>query len=171
MNLKLVFTLLTLFGLGSPAKQPVFPPLNGIESRQIVVVNKLKKAYTAGTSAAMLKTSFGKTKVMKEPDEVLGGNAYTYKYKGFEVYFNEKTWEAMDLTTNDHTILLDGLPITIGDNITKLSKRFPLSYKSRKQGGIRLNITYKGKLMDAYVSIGHNAKGVIDRIIIANDNS
>lgn len=122
MKSKLLVLLLSAFCLSSSAKQPTVQPSNGIESRHIVVVNKAKKTYVSGGSTSKLVNAFGKTKVEKEADEVLGGFAYTYIYQGLEVYFNGKNWEGMDLRTNDYIVLLKGHPIAVGDNINKLSQ-------------------------------------------------
>jgi hypothetical protein len=172
MLLKSLLLLLISVSLSSYAQTPQFPEENPVESSSIIVINKLQKIYASGSQVQLVK-AFGKAKVEKEADEVLGGFAYTYKYPGFEVYFNEKSWEAMTVSGPEYHILLNSKAYTVGDPISKVKAAFPLSYKNRrdKDRFIRLGITSKKVMSDAYVAITYNAKGIITSIAVANDNS
>jgi len=175
MALKILLLLFCVFPLinGRVIQSPPLPQENTVENSNIKIMNQLKQTYSWGTRS-QLEKAFGKTRVSKEPDEVLDGWAYTYKYKGFEVYFNNKNCEAMTVSGPEYRVLLNGQPYSVGDNIIKLKEAFPISYKNRvtgKDASVGLHITHKGVIVDAYISISYNTKGIITSIEIANDNS
>jgi hypothetical protein len=150
--------------------QPSDHKYNTVESANIIIVNKTAKWHAWGT-AQQLQKAFGQAKIKKEADEVLGGFGYTYQYKGFEVYFHAKRCEAIGITGSQYQVLLGGQTYTVGDHISKLKKPFPLSYQSRAEKLIHMNISYKGAFMDSFVAIWYDANGLIIRIAVANDNS
>lgn len=167
MTIKLLSVILFIINLQT--HQPSLQD-NAVESNTIRIVDQSGKTYASG-SRLQLEKAFGKTKIIKEADEVLGGFAYTYYYKGFEVYFNEKNWQAMEVKGRGYKVVLNGHTYAVGDNISKLKSDFPLSYKHRQPSFIRLGIKYKNALQDAYVAFTYNPKGIITSIEIANDNS
>lgn len=170
MTLKLFLLVFFLWSANVIHAQPSNHKYNTVESANIIIVNKTAKWHAWGT-AQQLQKAFGPAKIKKEADEVLGGFGYTYQYKGFEVYFHAKRCEAITITGAQYQILLNGQAYTIGDHISKMKKQFPLSYKSRAEKGISMNVSYKGAFMDSYIAIGYDAKGLITNIEVANDNS
>lgn len=141
-----------------------------IDISKVSVKNKLNQVYKLG-SAGELQKAFGKAVIKKEPDEVLGGNAYTYTYKGFETYFNERNWESTDIKSADYEVVLNSTSYKVGDNISKLKKQFPISYKNSNYSVIGIFLTHKKQVLDAAVNFSYNNKGVITMILISNDNS
>jgi len=148
---------------------------NSIEDANIRVKNKFNKIYSLG-SARELQKAFGNTKIAKETDEVLGGYAYSYKYKGFETYFNGHNWEASTITSSDYTILLNDNAYKVGEQISRFKRHFSISYKNRQKrsqndNGLWISIIHKKQFTDAYIFVAYNDNGNITEITIANDNS
>lgn len=152
--------------------QEVDVDINDVENETIHII-KGKQAYSFG-SASQLQKAFGKAKVKQERDEVLGGYAYFYSYKGFETYYNEKDRESTTITSPEYLVFLDRTAYKIGDHISRLKDRFPLSYKNRNlydSSAISIIISHKGSYTDAGIGFTYNEKGYITEISIANDNS
>ena len=171
--MKLFLSFLLLFTFNKAICQTEDIPFDHIDNKQIIIKNAANKSYTTG-SKSQLEKAFGKARIKKGTDEVLGGFGYTYTYKGFETYFNENNWEATTITSADYSILLNGTAYKVGDHISKLKARFPLSYKNRNlydNSAISIIISHKGSYTDATVTFGYNKKGYITDITIANDNS
>ena len=167
-----LLTLLLLFSYTAVFGQEVGKDINDIENESIHIV-KSKQTYSFG-SASQLQKAFGKAKIKKERDEVLGGYAYFYQYKGFETYFNDKNWESTTITNPEYFVFLDGTSYKVGDHISKLKARFPLSYRNRNkynENVITISISHHGSYTDAAVNIIYSNKGYIIKITIANDNS
>jgi len=148
---------------------------NTIEDANIHIENKLNRIYSLG-SARQLQKTFGNAKIIKDTDEVLGGYAYTYKYRGFETYFNEHNWEATTINSPDYTILLNGIPYKVGGQISKFRNHFSISYKyrqkrSRNDNGLSISIVHQKKYTDAYIFIAYDDNGYITEVTIGNDNS
>jgi putative protein kinase ArgK-like GTPase of G3E family len=163
MKILFTFTIL-LFTLTQERK------FDSIEIDNIIVKNKLDRSYNFG-SANELQKVFGKARIKKEKDEVLGGFAYSYTYKGFETYFNEKNWEATIITNADYRVLLNGITYKVGDPISKLKKQFPISYRDRAYSAVSIFMAHKKVVLDATVSFDYDSKGFITMILVANDNS
>jgi hypothetical protein len=170
MRIKLLLLLFTSIGFNANQARQSPSKYNSVESANIIIVNKLQKWPAWGTAQALQK-AFGKAKIKKEPDEVLGGFGYTYSYRGLEVYFHAHNCESVTITGPAYQVLLNGQAYKPGDSINKLKAQFSNSYKAKADGGIHLNIIHKKAFMDAYLSITYNTKGIITNIEIANDNS
>jgi hypothetical protein len=143
---------------------------NSIEDVNIHIKNKFNKVYSLGSSK-QLQNAFGKARIKKERDEVLGGDSYIHIYKGLETYFNEKNWQSTSITNADYHVLLDGIAYKIGEHISKIKKQFPASYQNRKYSVVAITIAHNKVLYDAAVNFSYDSSGVITRILIANDNS
>jgi len=148
---------------------------NSIEVNNIHINNRFNKTYSLGSPNELIK-AFGKAKIIKEPDEVLGGYSYFYRYEGFETYFNEKNWETTQITGPKYVVLLNNIPYKVGDPVSKLKNGFPISYKhkekiERDHYGIWIDIRQKKEFLDTYIFIDSNEKGFITEIRIANNNS
>lgn len=163
--MKILFTLALLFFTLAQERK-----FDTIEINNIIVKNKLNQSYNFG-AAIELQKAFGKATIKKEKDEVLGGYAYTFIYKGFETYFNERNWEATQITTADYRVLLNGITYKVGDHISKLKKQFPIAYQHSAYSVIGIYLEHKKQVLDAAVSFNYNNKGIITMILIANDNS
>ncbi len=141
-----------------------------IETDNIIVKNKLDQAYKFG-SAKELQKAFGKTTIKKEYNEEAADFFYSYRYKGLEVWLTKANWEATIITTTDYRVLLNGVIYKIGDHISKLKKQFPISYRDRVYSAVSIFMVHKKVALDAAVSFDYDSKGIITKIIIANDNS
>jgi hypothetical protein len=167
MKLNLIPLLISFIGLHGVQQKKEQPQENEVDFRKITVVNQAKKSFNMG-SRSELEKAFGKTKMVKEEGEAYeGGYAYTYKYKGLEVSYSIKNCEDMEVKGPEYRLLLNGAAYTVGEPITKLRAAFPLSYKNRRDGAIRLGI----KNSDTYVCITYNVKGIITSLEVADDNS
>jgi hypothetical protein len=170
--MKLLSAVLLLFFFNNAYCQKT---QNSIEDANIHIKNKLNSTYSLG-SARQLQKAFGNAKITKEIDEVLSGYAYSYKYKGFETYFNEHNWEATTIKSSDYTILLNGTPYKVGEQISKFKNHFSISYKyrqkrSRNDNGLWIAILHKKQYTDAYIFVAYNDNGYITEVTITNDNS
>ncbi|MDP9047980.1 MAG: bL21 family ribosomal protein [Bacteroidota bacterium] len=148
---------------------------NSIEDAHIHIKNRLNRTYSLG-SARQLQKAFGNANITKEIDEVLGGYAYTYVYNGFETYFNEHNWEATIIKSADYTIILNGTPYKVGEQISKFKDHFSISYKykkkrSRNYNGLWISIVHRQQYTDAYIFVAFNDNGYITEVTITNDNS
>ncbi|NEU09770.1 hypothetical protein GZH53_15695 [Flavihumibacter sp. R14] len=147
---------------------------NDIEYKNIRVTNAKNSFYSLG-SAEELQKAFGKASIEKVEDEVQGGHGYEYKYEGLEVYFHEKKFDCVTISNAKFQVLLNGKAYKTGEGISRLKKDFPESFKEKKweydQGMIRLGITYKKVLTDAFIIFSYNNKGLITEIWIGNNNS
>lgn len=149
------------------------PRQNAVETSNIIIVNKSKQWPAFGT-AGQLQQAFGNATVKKEADEVLGGFGNTYNYHGLAVYFHSKACESININGPEYRVLVNGHIYKVGDNVIKLKEQFPISYKNRrveKDGLISLSLTHNKVMMDAYIGINYNIRGLITGIEIANDNS
>ena len=148
---------------------------NSIEYSNIHIINTLKHSYSLG-SAKQLQQAFGKIKVVKEPDEVQDGFGYTYKYKGLTVYFHEHNWDSAMVTGTEYSVILNGITYKVGEPISKLNTAFPLSYKHREKRTknnftLRIDISNKRQLTDAFIFISYNNKNYITEIWVGNNDS
>jgi len=148
---------------------------NSIETSNIHIINGLKQSYSFGP-ANQLQQAFGKTKAIKEADEVRGGFGYTYKYKGLTVDFHEHDWDSATVSGTEYAVVLNNIPYKIGENISKLKNAFPLSFKhpekrSANNSVVWIDITNKKKPIDAFIHISFDNKGSITEIWIGNNDS
>ncbi len=172
MKLFLSFLLLFTFNKAICQTEDTVP-FDHIDNKHIVIKNAANKSYTLGSKSQLVK-AFGKARIKKDTNEMLGGFVYTYLYKGFETYFFDNNWEGTTITGNYYALLLNGITYKVGDHISKLKARFPLSYKNRNlydSSAISIIISHKGSYTDAGVGFTYNEKGYITEISIANDNS
>jgi hypothetical protein len=157
---------------GSAFKQPDERE-DSIEKSKIKIENGNSKIYSLG-SRYELKKALGDKKGTKSVDEILGGPAYTYKYKGLKVYFIKQDFESATITNSSFYVILNGVPFEVGDQINKFKKYFPLSYKEKESSNDRnlaIYITDHKTFTDSYVSFAFNKMGVVTAIWIGNDNS
>lgn len=148
---------------------------NSIETSKIHIINTLKQSYSLGP-ANQLQQAFGKTKAIKEADEVQGGFGYTYKYKGLTVYFHEHDWDSATVNGTEYAVILNDIPYKVGENISKLKTAFPLSFKHPEKKSVnnsvlRIDIANKKKPTDAFIYISYDNKGSITEIWIGNNDS
>lgn len=167
--------LILLISFLHPKEQPASQKYNTVDNKSIQIKNGGIAAYSLG-SAAQLQKAFGRAKILKQNDEMLGGYGYTHQYKGFKVYFNEKEFEDLTITGSQYQVYLNGEVFKVGDNDAKLKKSFPLAYAERSNEPdhtriLRIQISHKKVLTDAAVVITLNAKAAITEIWIGNDNS
>jgi hypothetical protein len=170
-----IFILLISFLHPTESKQPATQKYNTVDNKSIQIKNGSSAAYSLGT-AAQLQQAFGKTKVLKQKDEMLGGYGYTYKFDGVTVYFNEKEFEYVGVTNAKYQVSLNGEVFKVGDSDAKLKKVFPLAYAERSNETdhtriLRIQISHNKVMTDAAVVITLNAKGAITEMWIGNDNS
>ncbi len=144
-------------------------PFDHVDNKHIVIKNAANKGYTLGSKSQLVKAC-GKARIKKDTNEMLGGFVYTYTYKGFETYFDDNSWDGSTVKGTDYTILLNGITYKVGDHISKLKARFPLSYKNRNHfsnNALNIIISHKGRYTDASVIMSYNSKGYITEITIA----
>ncbi|WP_214071344.1 hypothetical protein [Mucilaginibacter sp. dw_454] len=166
-------SLLVLFLFLFTANPAIYQKqLNNVDINSIHVINSYNKTYSLGP-ANDLQKAFGKATVKKERNDELGGYNYIYNYNGFITYFNERDWEATTITGGKYIAVLNGNEYKIGDNISKLKSRFPLSYQNRDKYDkfICIMISHKKSIYDAEVNISYDNGGYITKISIAIDNS
>ncbi|NEU09768.1 hypothetical protein GZH53_15685 [Flavihumibacter sp. R14] len=170
-----LFTLTALlFNTTNISFVPALIESNYVESKNIRVTNAKNSFYTLG-SAEELQKAFGKAAIEKVGDEVQGGYGYYYKYEGLEVYFHERRFNSITLSNAKFKVLLNGKAYKTGENISKLNKDFPVSFKKREwsygQGMIRLDITHQKVFTDALIIFSYDTKGLITEIWIGSNNS
>lgn len=154
--------------------QQVQRDYNTIAANSIVVINQYGKRYSLESRNNLIR-SWGKAPLKKEADEMLGGYAYSYSYKGVEFYFNEQSFESVSVKGSDITVILGKTSFKVGDKVQKLQSNFPMSYKNRevnssKSGWIRLQINHNSKLVDTYVILSYE-DGKVSEIEVSNNNS
>ncbi len=155
--------------------QDPFSKLDKIQIDSIHILNSNNKLYSLGTRND-LKATWGKPRIKKQEDEVLGGYAYFCYYNGAEFYFNEQSFEAVTITTSQNKVLLNGKSYTVGDNINKLRSHFPNSFKKREakpEGGgiLHLLMCKDSVIFDASIAFSFDSNNKIREITLANDNS
>jgi hypothetical protein len=170
-----ILILLISFLYPKDNQQQTAEKFDTVEYKSIHIKNTHNAVYSLGT-AVQLQQAFGKTKVLKQRDEMLGGYGYTYKFDGVTVYFNEKDFEYLGVTNAKYQVFLNGEVFKIGDNDAKLKKVFPLAYAERSNETdhtriLRIQIRNGKTITDAAVVITLNAKGIITEMWIGNDNS
>ncbi|CAM3644806.1 hypothetical protein MUGA111182_00985 [Mucilaginibacter galii] len=170
-----IFIFLISFLHPTESQQSATQKYDMVDNKSIQIKNGGNAAYALG-SAAQLQKAFGKTKISKQNDEMLGGYDYIHKYKGLIVNFNEKEFEDVTVTGSQYQVYLNGQVFKIGDNDTKVKKVFPLAYAERSTQPdhtriLRIQISHNKVMTDAAVVITLNAKAAITEIWIGNDNS
>jgi hypothetical protein len=170
-----ILILLITFLYPKENQQQTARKYDSIESKSIHVKNAHNTVYSLGTPL-QLQHAFGKTKILKQKDEMLGGYGYTHKFDGLIVYFNENEFENLAVTNAQYPVYLNGEVFKIGDNDVKLKKVFPLAYAERSTEAdhtriLRLQIRHGKTMSDAAVVITLNVKSAITEIWIGNDNS
>ncbi|UEG52202.1 hypothetical protein LLH06_14640 [Mucilaginibacter daejeonensis] len=146
-----------------------------IQYKQISVKNAQGKTFNLST-AARLQQAFGKAKVVKQADEVLGGYSYKYRYDGLKAYFHDDHVQDLTITGKAYQLVLGKHSYRVGDDSKVLRTQFPVSYKAgladaKVQRHLVMGIAVGKVVTDAFVTISCDANGRITEMSVSENNN
>lgn len=142
-----------------------------VEKSHIKIAKSNSKVYLLG-SQDELKKALGDVITIRSKDEISGAPVFTYQYKGLKVNFINHIFESASITNSSFYVLLNSVRFSVGDQIEKFKRYFPLAYKETSKGdNLVIYISSHKTYTDAYISFAINKNGEVTSIWIGNDNS